>query len=220
MDVTLSSFRRHGRFKFDDTLLQHTDCMKLLGVYISYNLSWNNHVDFVRTKSAQLLGFIFMNLKGCSARVLCQTYLALIRPIMMHGTPGWHPTTKMNVLKLQRIQNRTSRYAFGKNFTHELTKKVLSIHSMLQFNDLMYYRCYNRIVDCACDILSSVREGKVILGEGGICRLIPPLVRTSMYQNGFIYRSVALWNNLPAHVKQPNPSDYKCMLKSYLLNGN
>jgi hypothetical protein len=157
------------------------------------------------------------NLKGSSPKILCQVYLSLIRPIMVHGTPGWHPTTNSNILKLQRIQNRASRYIYGKNFTHELDKKVLPVNSLLVFNDMLYfYRCYHGLIDC--NITNVVREGREIRGEGGVCRLIPPCVRTSMYQNGFIYRSVITWNNLPSYVKLAEPSVFKKVLKSYLLD--
>jgi hypothetical protein len=55
MDVTLSSLRRFGKYRIDGIDLCHADCIKMLGVYISYNLSWNYHVDYIRSKSAKLV---------------------------------------------------------------------------------------------------------------------------------------------------------------------
>jgi hypothetical protein len=63
MDITLSSLRRFGRYTVNGNLLDHSDCIKLLGVYISFDLSWNKHVDYTRNKPAQLLGFVNRNLK-------------------------------------------------------------------------------------------------------------------------------------------------------------
>jgi hypothetical protein len=163
----------------------------LLGVYISFNLSWNTHVEFIRAKSAKLLGFVNRNLKGCSPNVLSQVYLALIRPIIMHGTPSWHPTTISNVVKLQRIQNRASRCIFGKKFSHELDKKILSVDSILKFTDILYfYQCFNNIIYCS--VTNTVRGGRSIRDDNDTHRLVPPFARTSMYQNSFVYRCCSM----------------------------
>jgi hypothetical protein len=135
----------------------------------------------------------------------------------MHGTPSWHPTTISNVVKLQRIQNRVSRYIFGKKFSHELDKKILSVDSSLKFTDILYfYRCFINIIDCSLAI--TVRGGRSIKDGNDTHKLVPPFARMSMYQNGFVCRSVVQWNNLPSNVKNLDYSLFKNTLKFYMLN--
>jgi hypothetical protein len=83
MDITLSKFRRYGLYSVDGRLIPHADYMKMLGVYVAFNLSWN-YVEFIRAKCARLLGFIYRTMKGCRPHVLCQTYQSLIRSNMVH----------------------------------------------------------------------------------------------------------------------------------------
>jgi hypothetical protein len=127
MDDTLSSFRRIGKYDINGVPLQHIDCIKMLGVYVAFNLSWKNHVDYIRVKCVKLLWIVDRNLKGCSSKIKCQAFQSLIRPIMNHAVPGSYPTTNENLVKLQKIQNRASRLIYGKNCSHELDK--------------IYYRC-------------------------------------------------------------------------------
>ena len=152
-------------------------------------------------------------MKECTPRVKCQAYKCLIRPILMHATPGWHPTTKENLLKLQRIQNRASRFIYGKNCTHELDKTILSVKNYHEFVDTWYFfQCRSNLIDS--HVTDNVRTGRPVRGGNGICRLIPPFARTSQYQSGFVFRSVSLWNELPANIKL---ADARCM-KSSLYN--
>jgi hypothetical protein len=103
MDVTLSKFRRFGRYMIGNTLIPYTNNIKLLGLNIAHNHSWNNHTETVRAKSAKLIGFVSRNLRGCSPKVEQQAFITLIRPIMSFGAPTWHPTTHGNIYKLQML---------------------------------------------------------------------------------------------------------------------
>jgi hypothetical protein len=123
------------------------------------------------------------NLKGCNPSVLCQIYQALFRPIMAHGAPGWHPKTKDNINKFQWIQNRASRFIFGKCCSHELDTRIMSVKQYLIYTDLWYfYKCRNDFLDC--NITQAVGTVRPIRGQDGV-RLIPLRVRTTYVPEGF-----------------------------------
>ena len=108
-----------------------------------------------------------------------------------------------------------SRLIFGKNCTHELDKRILSVRNIIVYTDLLYfYKCRNALVDC--NITNDIRIGRQIRGEANVQRLIPPKARTTMYQSGFVIRNVSLWNNLPANVKLSTLPSYKSNLISHL----
>jgi hypothetical protein len=69
MDISLSKFRRFGRYTVNNELVSHTDNIKLLGIYITHNLSWNLQTDSFRARAAKLLGFVNRNLGKCSPRI-------------------------------------------------------------------------------------------------------------------------------------------------------
>jgi ribonuclease P/MRP protein subunit RPP40 len=53
MDVTLSSLKRFGKYGINGIPLEHADHIKMLGVFVSFNLSWNVHVEYIRARSAK-----------------------------------------------------------------------------------------------------------------------------------------------------------------------
>jgi hypothetical protein len=62
MYFILSKFRTYGRYNIDINPVPHTDYIKLLGVFVVFNLSWNDHVEATREKCVKLLGFVNRNL--------------------------------------------------------------------------------------------------------------------------------------------------------------
>jgi hypothetical protein len=118
--------------------------------------------------------------------------------------------------KLQRVQNKASRLIFGRNCTHELDNRLLSAKHILEYTDLLYlFKCRNGLIDC--DMTKDIRVGRLIRGDEIIVhRLIPPRARTSLYQSGFVIRSVNLWNNLPSNVKLSELAHFKNNLRSHL----
>jgi hypothetical protein len=63
MDITLSSLRRFGKYYINGVAVVHANCIKMLGVYIPFNLPWNYHADHIRAKAAKLLWFVIRNLR-------------------------------------------------------------------------------------------------------------------------------------------------------------
>ena len=118
--------------------------------------------------------------------------------MLTHGAPAWHPTTADNTLKLERIQRKAIRFAYGKDCTP--TEHIASLSSYFSYMDVAnFYKGRNNISNLPCVL--SIKEGRAIRGENGATRLLLPKVRTSMLQSGFVYRSTSLWNSLPSDVK-------------------
>jgi hypothetical protein len=218
MDITLSKFRRLGRYQITDTLINHA-FTKILGLNIAHNLSWNYHTETVRSKSAKLLGFVNRNLRGCSVKVKRQSHPTLIRPILVFGAPGWHPTSCDNINKIQLIQNRASRFIYGKDRTHELDKCIMSHKNYLSYLDILFFhKSRNGLIDYS--ISEVVQEGRPIRGQDGINRLVPPRARTTMYQQDLIIRSTTAWNALPPAIKLASASSFKLNVRHNFLACN
>jgi hypothetical protein len=81
--------------------VEHAGHIKMLEIHVSFNLSRNAHVNYLRSKIAKLLGFLCRNIKDCTPKVKCPAYQFFIRPVLTHASSGCHPTTKNNLLKLQ-----------------------------------------------------------------------------------------------------------------------
>ena len=120
-------------------------------------------------------------------------------------------------MKLQRLQNKASRFIFGKDRSHELDSRIMSVKHHLMYTDLLYfYKCRNGLLDT--NITQAVTCGRPMRGQEGVVRLIPPKARTTMYQKGFLYRSTCMWNDLPANIKLAHGNMFHNSVKQFCLN--
>jgi len=71
---------------------------KYLGVTISSDLRWNEHVEKVCSKANKTIGFLRRNLRVSSPKLKTLAYFSLIRPLVdyavLHGTHTQIETSK------------------------------------------------------------------------------------------------------------------------------
>ena len=84
--VMLISRKRSCSFEavsllLNGSALEKVNSFKYLGVTISNNLTWSNHVDIVCSKARRTLGLIYRRFyANCNPDTLLKLYLSLVRP--------------------------------------------------------------------------------------------------------------------------------------------
>ena len=86
---------------------------KYLGITISQNLSWNNHIDNVCRKANNTTAFLRRNLSSCPANIRTKCYTTFVRPQLEYASSVWVPHTQSNINKLESVQRRAARFATG-----------------------------------------------------------------------------------------------------------
>jgi hypothetical protein len=89
-------------------------CFKLLGVNISHDLKWNEHVEIISRKAATRIYFLKqLKRAGLNAEHLLYFYLTVIRPVLEYAAPVWHHgLTKTQTEKLEAIQKRVIKIIY------------------------------------------------------------------------------------------------------------
>ena len=73
-----------------DAVAKQVDNYKLLGVYISSDLSWKEHVDFIVKKATKrLYSLKVLRKAGVQQADLVRNYCSLIRSVLEYGAPEW-----------------------------------------------------------------------------------------------------------------------------------
>ena len=91
-------------------VIQRTTSFKLLGVHITANLTWDEHVHFMLTKSRPRVYYLAAAKKaGLPTDVLLQIYLTFIRPLLEYASPVWGGLPKHLSDKLEAMQRRCLR---------------------------------------------------------------------------------------------------------------
>ena len=93
-----------------DTKLSTATSLRLLGVQVSYDLSWKEQVSNVTKKCNKLLGFLRTVVGNQNKNILLTLYRSLILPIIDFCSPVWFVYQKNHTDNLETIQRRATRF--------------------------------------------------------------------------------------------------------------
>ena len=99
--------------KLNDTILQDVKSNPYLGLNISSDLKWSNHVNSVCKKASSTLGFIKRNLKHCPETTRHMAYVSLVRSVLEYGATIWDPYLQCDINRLEKVQRRAARFITG-----------------------------------------------------------------------------------------------------------
>ena len=101
---------------------QHRD----LGILVSANLSWSDHINSICSNAYKSFYFIRRSISSLSTTDLRrQLYLTLVRSNMVYCSQLWRPFLIKDVLCLEKVQRRASKfilYDYSTNYKQHLIK--------------------------------------------------------------------------------------------------
>ena len=89
--VVRSKKPRMYKYHLKGHQLEAADTTKYLGIDLSYNLSWNHHIDRTVKKGNSMLGFLKRNLKISNQDTKSPAYFSLVRPYLEYCASIWNP---------------------------------------------------------------------------------------------------------------------------------
>lgn len=94
-------------------VIERVDHYKLLGVFISSDLSWNKHCEYVLAKANKRLYALRVLRKcGVACQDLVQVYCSLVRSVIEYAAPVWADLPVYLSKTLELIQKRTFNIIF------------------------------------------------------------------------------------------------------------
>ena len=91
----LSITRQRNKVKPTYTLnsdtLSNVDSYPHLGVTITADLRWREHVQLAASKATRTLNFVRRNIYSCTPECKSLAYTFLVRPLMEYACPAWDP---------------------------------------------------------------------------------------------------------------------------------
>ena len=150
---------------------------KYLGVEISNNLSFNNHIQNITTSASRSLCFLMRNIRSQNPALREMAYKTLVHPLVVYSSSIWSPYTKSNVDKLAMIQRRAARWT-SNNYS-----PFASVTEMLQS---LGWRSLEQRSDCRLCLFYKIIYGFVAID-------MPPYV---------VHPSRILWNSHPLGFRQ------------------
>ena len=83
---------------------------KYLGVLITTDLSWSDHITTLRSKARRQLDYLYRKFYNLVTPDTLKTlYIAHVRPLLEHAVPVWDPHHKEDMSALESVQKLVSK---------------------------------------------------------------------------------------------------------------
>ena len=110
-----------------DCLIPEIESHKHLGLYLSGDLNWHKHIEYIQSKAWQRIN-VMRKLKYTIDRASLETrYVLFIRPILENGDVIFDNCNQCEAEELDKIQYEAARIVSG-------ATKLVSIENLLNEN--------------------------------------------------------------------------------------
>ena len=203
--------------------MEQVKIFKYLGVLLSHDLSWCEHIQSVCSKARKILGLLYRRFyNNTSSDSFVQLYLSLVRPHLDYASALWSPYLKKDVSALENVQKLACRMATRlwdsgyqdllscvslPSLEHRrLETRLCTLYKII--NNLCYFE--NGIITLSTTPLSYRANHNLVFNR--------PFARTNSYFYSFVPYTISLWNNLDSSlVCASSISSFKRKLRSFSL---
>ena len=84
--------------------LENVQSAKYLGITITENMDWGQHISDISSKATKTLGFLRMNLAFAPRSTKEVAYKTLVRPKLEYAAPIWSPYCKTQIQQVEKVQ--------------------------------------------------------------------------------------------------------------------
>jgi hypothetical protein len=179
--------------------------VKYLGVNLSSNLSWGNHITKVTNCAGRSLGFLKRNLQVSSPAIKEKAYLSLVRPQVEYCSTVWDPHQKYLTHRVEMVQRRAARWVLHRfHNTSSVTGMIqqlgwITLEQRRQNARLaMMYRLVHGLVAVnPHTYITPVLRQTRLSHQYSFIKIAS---RTDSFGQSFFPRTVGQWNALPPAV--------------------
>ena len=147
----------NARYTIHGHMLQEVDSSKYLGVTISKDLRWDDHINTITVKANRTLGFLRRNMRGCKSSARAAAYQGLVRPTLEYAYSTWDPWNSGNIQQVEKVQRRAARFV-TRNYHDRHPGSVTQMVQQLQWEPLQVRRVKIRLV-----LLYKIQQGLVAI---------------------------------------------------------
>ena len=168
--------------------IQRTNCAKVLGVHISSDLTWNEHVDHMVSKASKRLYMLYqLKRAGVTQGDLLKIYLSVVRPVLEYACPVWSTNLpKYLSNKIEMIQKRALK-AIYPGLSYEIALDNVGMTSLYVRRTVICRNYFNAMKTKNHKLNHMLPEPRVVQYHLRTRTQLPPInCRTSRFQNSFL----------------------------------
>ena len=194
-----TSYSMHGQ------VLDSVDSARYLGVDITSDLNFTQHINRTTSNASKSLGYLKRNILTKHSGIREAAYKTIVRPQVEYASTVWSPHTKKDIHKIEMVQRRAIRWTQNSYSTYA---SVTQMQNELGLRSLEQRRADARVI-----MLFKIVHGLVAIPlpsyfeqPSRMTRYSHPLalrqIHTSVnyYKYSFFPAAVVYWNKLPCSV--------------------
>ena len=207
---------------FNNVHLNYVEHHKHLGLTLSQNGSWNEHISNIISSASKVLGSMRYLKFKLGRKTLNQIYLSFMRPILEYASVVWDGCNLYDKQNLEKLQYEAARIVTG------LTKSVsierllreigwVSLADRRQIQKLIIVYKYKTgnlpeyLHGIFPDLVSNINNYNLRNNDD----FITVSRRTEIYSKSFIPSAISAWNNLTMEIREsPTLAIFKNRLKT------
>jgi hypothetical protein len=218
----------HSQVFLDGEPIKQVAQHKHLGLIISQDLLWGEHINEICDKANRRLG-ILRSLKYKLDRLsLERIYMGFIRPLLEYGDIIWDKSPQEILNKLETVQLNAARIVVGatarcstEGLYAETAWEPLYKRRESHRLTLMYQIVHGAAPQYLIDLLPDQVQGRTTYNLRNRGDIDEPLVGINLHGNSFFPSTVKLWNNLDRAKKSlPSVESFKASHKRSLPSKN
>ena len=214
-------------YSLDNQILKQVPLIPYLGVQLSENQSWSEHVSTITKKVNSCLGLLRRNLRSCPEECRRTAYLAQVRSVLEYSAVVWDPHQQRDTDKLEDVQRRATHFIKQDYRSHQpgSIAKMLKDLNLPPLQDrwrekrlIFLYKTAAGLIPAipAESFLTPVRNKRQIkitsrsdfissntirrFARNNSCCFSLGSAKTDTYRNSFFIRTVSDCNNLTEEV--------------------
>ena len=90
--------------------MENVQSAKYLGITISDNMDWGQHISEISSKATMTLGFLHGNLAFAPRSIKEVAYKTLVWPKLEYAAPIWSPYSKLQINQIEKSQGTAARW--------------------------------------------------------------------------------------------------------------
>ena len=180
--------------------LEKVDSAKYLGVTLSKDLKWKEHIESTTKSANSTLAFLRRNIKTSNQKLKSQAYKTLVRPKLEYAASVWDPYHAKDIHQVEMVQRRAARWATGRHHnTSSVTEMLADLgwptlaERRRQARLILLYKILEAQIAVTHHLIASKRQVRVNHPRS----LLQQHTNTEAHRLSFFPRTTVDWNSLP-----------------------
>ena len=200
--------------------LAKVDSFKYLGVNLSANLSWSEHVNCIAMKTRRLVGLLYRRFYCyLDSHVMVKLYITFIRPHLEYACTVWSSYLQKDIQALENVQKFAFRVCTGQwSMDYETLLSFLNTSSLATRRCRLKLRLLYNIVNNNVDFPFNpmiYRQHYYPHRHVNTSALVVPHACSTQFQQSFFPSIIRLWNSLSDDIMNSSSITYfNCAISS------